>query len=223
MHAIDLLLSGLAGCEFFFKLMGTVVRSRPARNTFCQQRHHAQCQHDLRASGRRRPERGRLDRRLRGFRWSFYCGCDVRPPTGGSFVPDLEGASVDVVADLNGSRPFADGDTYVLGAGFGCHAPSDQDTGLASDFELLDTALANGEGKGGIGLRAIQGSDPFMVDEDLEKSRPFGSRAARLIVQCVKQMFAIVVELWCFHGAVPLDLHQREPTGLPFSADVYGD
>ena len=128
-----------------------------------------------------------------------------------------------MVVDVNGRRALADWDTHIFVTGFGCDAASDQDTGLAPNFEMLNAPLAGGKGKGGIGLCAIQRPDAFMVDQYLKRSRAFRSRASRLVIQGVKQMFAIIVELWCFHGAVLLDPLQREPTRLPFSADGYGD
>ncbi len=128
-----------------------------------------------------------------------------------------------MVLDMNGSVTLADGEANTFLARLGGHAASEQHTGLAPDFEVLNAPFAGREGEGRISLGAIQSPDALVVDQYLEESRTFFNRALRLIVQGVKQMCAIIVELWCFHGAVPPDPLQREPRRLPFSADVYGD
>jgi len=128
-----------------------------------------------------------------------------------------------MVLNMEREAAFADWDPHAFLAGFGCHAPSDQHARLASEFQVLNTAFAGCIGEGWIGLCAIQCADALVIDQDLEKPRAFFRRAARLVIQRVKQMCAIVVELWCFHGAVLPDRLQREPGRLPFSADVYGD
>src|SRR5687768_13866146 len=107
----------------------------------------------------------------------------MRPPARSRFVPHLKRPAVELVVDVNGRCALPDRDTHILAPRFGCDAPSEQDTGLAPNLEMLDTPFAGREGKGGIGLRAIQRSDAFMVDEYLKESRSFRSRASRLVIQ----------------------------------------
>jgi hypothetical protein len=147
----------------------------------------------------------------------------MRPPSGGGRVLESKRPAVEMVLDLNGDAAFSDGNANTFLAGFGRDAPSDQHTGLAPDLKVLNTPLTGRVGEGRVGVGAIQRPDALVVDQYLEEFRTFLTRAPRLIVQGVKQMCAIVVELWCFHGAVPPDPLQREPRRLPFSADVYGD
>ena len=128
-----------------------------------------------------------------------------------------------MILDLNGDAALADWDANTFLARLRSDAASNQHTGLVPDFEVLNTPLAGRVGEGRIGVGAIQRPDTFVVDQYLQEFRTFFTCPPRLIVQGVKQMCAIVVELWCFHGAVPPGPLQREPRRLPFSADVYGD
>ena len=108
--------------------------------------------------------------------------------------------------------PLPTGIRTLFLAGFGCHAPPGTHRirfgvpGVEYCVRRLYKA------KGWIGLCAIQRADALVIDQD---PRNLG-RSWRGWSSSVKQMCAIVVELWCSMVPSSPDRLQREPGRLPF-------